>query len=66
MFFHSPDEKHAIDVGERHLVLAIGALPVVAHLALRVAHPGAMEDQHRRVDRAHLWPRTRLSDPGER
>ncbi len=39
-----------LDLGERHVRLAIAALPVVAHLAAGVADERAMENDDRRMD----------------
>ena len=44
-----------LELGERHVRLAIAVLPVVAHLAAGVADPGAVVDEHGRPDR--LEPR---------
>ena len=43
-----------LELGERHVRLAIAPLPVVAHRALGVADPGAVVDEHRRPDRVEL------------
>ena len=43
-----------LELGERHVGLAIAPLPVVAHRALGVADPGAVVDEHRRPDRVEL------------
>ena len=51
MFFQRPDCEDPVDLLERHVLLAIAALPVAAHLAARVADERAVEDQHRRMDR---------------
>ena len=40
----------AVELLERHVALAIASLPVVAHLAARIADEGAVIDQHRRAD----------------
>src|SRR5262249_22806701 len=40
-----------LELGQRHVGLAIAVLPVVAHLALGAADPGAVVDQDRRPDR---------------
>ena len=42
--------ERLLDVGERHVALAVAAGPVAAHLAARIADERAVEDQHRRVD----------------
>ena len=43
--------EDAVDLLERHVGLAVAALPVAAHLAARVADERAVEDQDGRVDR---------------
>ena len=44
----------AVELVERHVALAVAALPVVAHLAARIADEGAVVDEHRRADRLDL------------
>ena len=45
MFFQSGLWKTLVDLRERHVGLAVAALPVAAHLAARVADEGAVEDE---------------------
>ena len=45
MFFQSGIVEGAVDLLERHVGLAVAALPVAAHLAARVADERAVEDQ---------------------
>ena len=52
MFFQRLRLEDLVDVGERHVALAVAPLPVPAHLAARVAHERAVENQHGRVNRA--------------
>ena len=42
---------HRLELRQRHVRLAVAELPVVAHLALGVADPGAVIDEDRRADR---------------
>ena len=51
-----------LELRERHVRLAIAVLPVVAHLALGVADPGAVVDEHGRPDRLELRRDERLGE----
>src|SRR5262249_4672184 len=42
--------EDTVDLLERHVALAVAPLPVAAHLAPRVTHERAVEDQDRRMD----------------
>ena len=46
-----------VDLLERHVALAVAALPVAAHLAAGVADERAVEDEDGRVDRLEAAPR---------
>ncbi len=51
-----------LELRERHVRLAIAVLPVVAHLAVGVAHPGAVVDEHGRPDRLELRHHQRVGE----
>ena len=47
----------AVDLGQRHVLLAVAALPVAAHRAAGVTDERAVEDEDRRPDRPELRDR---------
>jgi hypothetical protein len=49
-----------LELRKRHVALAFAMLPVVAHLALRVADPRAVVDEHRRPNRLQLGDDERI------
>src|SRR6266566_3289620 len=51
-----------LELFERHVGLAIAVLPVIAHLAPGIAHPGAVVDEDRRPDRPDLRGDQRLDE----